>query len=180
MDRLLFLYQASSGNYEGSSLYVPFPESAACGPRIEQCGYTYEARVPGAAAVNALGFKSNSLVPSVDAASNSSQARMPGAAAVNALGFNSSSTFSRSTDAKMNSWILPQQSTEEHQGEAATQAEQAISEGVAHVNLHATAAAAATRLVADSVVERYIEEEDSGGPISGDPASQQARDYLRR
>lgn len=41
VDRLLFLYQASSNDYAGGSIYSPFPSSVICGENIGQCGYSY-------------------------------------------------------------------------------------------------------------------------------------------
>jgi hypothetical protein len=46
IDRLLVLYQVSTGEYFGLSNYQPFPEAAACGSNTQDCGYTYEERVP--------------------------------------------------------------------------------------------------------------------------------------
>lgn len=42
VDRLLFLFQASTGTYIGTSNYIPFPNSAACGENIGRCGYSYD------------------------------------------------------------------------------------------------------------------------------------------
>jgi hypothetical protein len=46
IDRLLQLYQASTGQYVGLSNYQPFPSDVACGPDTQECGYTYEERIP--------------------------------------------------------------------------------------------------------------------------------------
>jgi hypothetical protein len=154
VDRLLFLYQASSGFYQGTSLYVPFPSSAACGSNTEQCGYTYEARVPRSS-ISAFSLNTTASDVSVTAA---------------AAG-------------KYGGIHQPAVSTTD----GATQA-LSISSGQPAYELQEelqpsddNAADASRRVVANSAVERFVAAEDTAGRhIGGDPASHQARDYLRR
>lgn len=133
---------------------MPFPESAACGARIEQCDYTYEARVPRLSAASniALSF-------------NSSQ---PGAA------HTTPSSVSEDLDTDGDLDMVSMQTT------GGQQQQEAKPLVLQRVRRAAAGAAAATRLVANSVVERYVAEQDTGGHIAGDPASEQAREYLHR
>jgi hypothetical protein len=158
VDRLLFLYQASSGEYQGSSLYVPFPSSAACGSNTEQCGYTYEARVPRAS-VSAFSLNSSTLSDvSATATSGTSD------------GLATATSYTRSSEEASTAIASGQQAYKMREvmqpsNESAGQAEPDVSR----------------RVVANSVIERFVAEEDTaGGHICGDPASKQARKYLRR
>jgi hypothetical protein len=147
VDRLLFLYQASSGDYQGSSIYVPFPSSAACGSNTEQCGYTYEARVPRAS-MNAFSFNSSTS----DVMSTATSGVSDSAEASQAI-------VSGQHAYKMQERLHMQPSDES--------AEEDVD--------------VSRLVVANSMVERFVAEEDTaGGHIGGDPASKQAREYLQR
>jgi hypothetical protein len=145
VDRLLFLYQASSGDYQGSSIYVPFPSSAACGSNTEQCGYTYEARVPRAS-MNAFSF--NSSTSGVSAAATSY--------------VSDSDEASQATTGDQHAYEMQERM---HPSDETAVEDVDVSRLV----------------VANSVVERFVAEEDTaGGHIGGNPASKQAREYLQR
>jgi hypothetical protein len=104
-------------------------------------------------------------------------------ASVNALAFafNSTTSVDSASSSSSSSSSLLQQNSVESRNQANISGGEIKQDAQAvEPLLRANATAAAARLVANSIVERYVADEDSGGHIDGDPASEQARQYLRR